>query len=57
MDKLLNAMAQNTQRRIDRMEKVFGHGVGGQDVYSFDWVLENFINLVVDLVMYSMDTL
>ena len=51
MDKLLNAMASNTLRRIEKMEKAHDHGVQGQDVYSFDWILKNFINLVIDLVM------
>merc|ERR1712228_129370 len=49
MDLLLTHMAKRTLSRIDRMENEFGHGVDGIDIYNFDWVLSNFINLVIEL--------
>merc|ERR1712129_346706 len=49
MDKLLTHMANRTLIRIDRMENAFSHGIGGADIYNFEWVKTNFINLVVEL--------
>merc|ERR1712113_69017 len=49
VDKLLGSMANNILKRIDEMELIMEHGENNIDCYSFEWVLSNFINLVIEL--------
>merc|ERR1712154_447218 len=49
VDKLLHSMAKNTLLRINKMEQIFNHRLDGSDIYSFNWVLSNFVNLVIEL--------